>query len=137
MPDRSARTRTCVGLSTIMSISVLPSPRPLSGSLLVRRLLGEPSVRVLTYHRVGRAPRDPFCVAPSVFDEQMAALELPLADPSVSPKHVPADYYYRIPVRPIYKSYPVYAPGKEPQGYREWLKKQQPETVFDVSRLKT
>ena len=70
-------------------------------------------------------------------DEQMAVLELPLADPSVSPKLIPADYYYRIPIRPIYKSYPVYAPGKEPAGYREWLKKQEPETVFDVSRLKT
>ncbi len=70
-------------------------------------------------------------------DDQMAALELPLADPSASPKHIPADYYYRIPVRPIYKSYPVYAPGKEPQGYREWLTQQEPETVFDGSRLKT
>ena len=70
-------------------------------------------------------------------DDQMAALALPLADPSASPKHIPADYYYRIPVRPIYKSYPVYAPGKEPQGYREWLRQQEPETVFDVSRLKT
>ena len=67
----------------------------------------------------------------------MASLEIPLADPSGSPVHVSADYYYRIPVRPIYKSYPVYAPGKEPAGYEEWLKQQEPETVFDVSKLKT
>jgi peptidoglycan/xylan/chitin deacetylase (PgdA/CDA1 family) len=46
----------------------------LSGALLVRRLLGNRSVRVLTYHRVGAARRDPFCVSPSVFDEQMSAL---------------------------------------------------------------
>jgi peptidoglycan/xylan/chitin deacetylase (PgdA/CDA1 family) len=46
----------------------------LSGALLVRRLLGSRSIRVLTYHRVGRAQRDPFCVSPSVFDEQMSAL---------------------------------------------------------------
>jgi peptidoglycan/xylan/chitin deacetylase (PgdA/CDA1 family) len=46
----------------------------LSGALLFRRLLGAPSIRVLTYHRVGRAERDPFCVSPSAFDEQMAAL---------------------------------------------------------------
>jgi hypothetical protein len=70
-------------------------------------------------------------------DQEMASLELPVADPAGSPVHVSADYYYRIPVRPIYKSYPVYAPGKEPAGYEEWLKQQDPETVFDVSKLKT
>ena len=50
-------------------------------------------------------------------DNEIAALEIPLSDPASLPKHVSADYYYRIPVRPIYKSYPVYAPGKEPPGY--------------------
>src|SRR5262245_25257674 len=77
-------------------------------------------------------------VIPKTWDDQeMASLEVPLADPSGSPVHVSADYYYSIPVRPIYKSYPVYAPGKEPVGYEEWLKRQEPETVFDVSKLKT
>jgi hypothetical protein len=75
---------------------------------------------------------------PKTWDDQvMASLEIPLADPSVSPVHVSADYYYHIPIRPIYKSYPVYAPGKEPVGYEEWLKQQEPETGFDVSKLKT
>src|SRR2546428_5904051 len=64
-------------------------------------------------------------------DEAMASLEVPLADPVGSPKHVSADYYYRIPVRPIYKSYPVYAPGHEPSGYMDWLKQQEPEIVWD------
>ena len=64
-------------------------------------------------------------------DEAMASLEVPLANPVGSPKHVSADYYYRIPVRPIYKSYPVYAPGHEPPGYMEWLKKQEPVIVWD------
>ncbi|HKS42566.1 MAG TPA: hypothetical protein VJX74_18280 [Blastocatellia bacterium] len=70
-------------------------------------------------------------------DEEVAVLELPLADPAATPKHISADYYYSIPVRPIYKSYPVYAVGKEPPGYLEWLKQQEPERVFDVSKLKT
>lgn len=70
-------------------------------------------------------------------DEEMATLEVPIADPAGSPTHIPADYYYRIPVRPIYKSYPVYAPGKEPPGYQEWLKQQEPEAAFDPSSLKT
>ena len=64
-------------------------------------------------------------------DEAMRTLEVPLANPIGSPKHVPADYYYRIPVRSIYKQYPVYAPGREPAGYMEWLKKQEPVIVWD------
>jgi hypothetical protein len=44
---------------------------------------------------------------PKTWDDQaMATLEVPLANPIGSPKHVAADYYYRIPVRPIYRSYP-------------------------------
>ena len=69
-------------------------------------------------------------------DEAIATLELPLADPVGSPKHISSDYYYRIPVRPIYKSYPVYAPGHEPPGYLEWLKQQAPEVLWDESAHK-
>lgn len=67
----------------------------------------------------------------------MAALQLPLVDATASPKQIPAEYYYRIPVRTIYKNYPVYAPGSEPAGYIEWLKQQNPESVFDAAALKT
>ncbi|HEX4949847.1 MAG TPA: hypothetical protein VFZ34_24490 [Blastocatellia bacterium] len=55
-------------------------------------------------------------------DAAMAELELPLANPAYSAKHVSAEYYYRIPAQPIYKSYPIYAPGKEPPGYVDKLK---------------
>ncbi len=61
----------------------------------------------------------------------MATLEVPLANPVGSPKHVSAHYYYRIPVRPIYKQYPVYAPGHEPPGYLDWLKQQEPQIIWD------
>lgn len=64
---------------------------------------------------------------PRTWDDQaIAALEVPLADPVGSRRHVSADYYYRIPVAPIYKSYPVYVPGQEPPGYIDWLKQQGP-----------
>ena len=57
---------------------------------------------------------------PRVWDDaEMAALQLPLVDSTASPKQISADYYYRIPVRTIYKNYPVYEPGKEPAGYLE------------------
>src|SRR5262245_5313669 len=69
-------------------------------------------------------------------DKEMASLELPLAQAAASPKPISADYYYQIPVRPIYKSYPVYALGKEPAGYLDSLKQQEPEQAFDPSILK-
>jgi hypothetical protein len=64
-------------------------------------------------------------------DEAIASLEVPLANPLGSPKHVTADYYYRIPVPAIYKSYPVYAPGHEPPGYMDRLRGQEPVIVWD------
>ncbi|HET9217982.1 MAG TPA: hypothetical protein VFR18_13440 [Terriglobia bacterium] len=71
-------------------------------------------------------------VIPKTWDDaEIARHEIPLADPAGSPKHVSADYYYRIPVRPIYKSYPVYAPGYEPAGYMDWLEQQEPVILWD------
>lgn len=77
-------------------------------------------------------------VIPRVWDDaEMAGLQLPLVDANASPVQVSSDYYYRIPVRTIYKNYPVYAPGKEPAGYLEWLKQQEPESAFAAGTLKT
>jgi hypothetical protein len=68
---------------------------------------------------------------PKAWDEDaLATMEVPLADPKFSAKHVPAKYYYDIPVRPIYKSYTIYHPKHEPPGYLDWLKKQEPEVVW-------
>lgn len=67
----------------------------------------------------------------------MASVELPLASTGVPPEHISSDYYYRMSVRPIYKSYAIYAPGKEPRGYFERLKQLEPEIVFDPAKLKT
>jgi hypothetical protein len=69
-------------------------------------------------------------------DAAMSKLEVPLANPVGSPKHVSSDYYYRIPTRPIYKQYPVYAPGREPAGYMDRLKDLEPVIVWDDSRHK-
>lgn len=66
-------------------------------------------------------------------DAQLSTLELPLVHAAASARHVSSDYYDRIPVRRIYKSYPIYAPGREPEGYLEWLARQEPAVVFDGS----
>src|SRR5262245_33948318 len=70
--------------------------------------------------------------------EAITSIELPLPQASASPVHVSAEFYYKIPVRPIYKTYPVYHPGKEPAGYLESLKQQAPEQInFDFANFKS
>lgn len=64
-------------------------------------------------------------------------LELPAANPAFSPIHLDELAYYQIPERTIYRSYPVYAPGREPAGYREWLEAREPEIAFDAAKLTT
>ncbi len=102
-------------------------------SALILVILGLSSRTVLLRRaqaRKGRSDSAP-AIPKTWDDEAMATLEVPLANPVGSPKHVSADYYYKIPVRPIYKSYPVYAPGHEPPGYMDWLKQQEPVIVWD------
>ena len=70
-------------------------------------------------------------------DNAMLSLQIPLAHPEVSPKFISSDYYYKMPVRPVYRSYPIYHPDKEPVGYMDWLNKQEPQIIFDTSKLKT
>ena len=70
-------------------------------------------------------------------DKAMESLEVPLANPAASPKYVSSEYYYRMPVRQIFKSYPVYHPDKEKPAYMDWLKKQEPQIIFDSSKLET
>jgi len=45
-----------------------------TGYVAAANACSEPVVRVLTYHRFGRAARDPFCIDPVAFEEQMGYL---------------------------------------------------------------
>ena len=77
-------------------------------------------------------------VIPRTWDDRaMAEFELPVADPAVKRAHISADYYYALPERVIYKTYPVYAPGREPAGYLDRLRQADPEVTFDASALRT
>jgi len=96
------------------------------------------ALAITGHSQTPRAGQDFHPAIPKTCDDAvLATLEVPLADPTGSPRHVPADYYYRIPVRPIYKSYPVYRPDREPAGYIDWLKQQEPQFAFDADKLKT
>src|SRR2546425_3369900 len=68
-------------------------------------------------------------------DREVAAFQVPLAQRDRSPRYVSSKEYYALKVRPIYRTYPVYAPGREPAGYIESLKQKEPEIVFDASKL--
>ncbi len=70
-------------------------------------------------------------------DSEVAAFELPLAQPDRSPRYLSAAEYYALEVTPVYRSYPVYAPGREPAGYLDSLKDKEPEILFDPAQLRT
>ncbi|MBL8214879.1 MAG: hypothetical protein JNK87_29435, partial [Bryobacterales bacterium] len=57
--------------------------------------------------------------------------------PQYSPRHGSAEFYYQIPVRPIWKSYPIYHPDRMPAGYLEWLRQQEPQQIWNSAALQT
>ena len=67
----------------------------------------------------------------------VSSLELPLAQPDFSPVHISEADYYRIPERLLYRTYPVYHPKREPDGYFDWLKQQEPVIAFNPSDYHT
>ncbi len=66
-----------------------------------------------------------------------AAMQTPLRDPSRTPKHMTSTTYNQIPALVFYKTYPVHAPGHEPSGCMDQLRRAEPETAFDPTRLHT
>jgi hypothetical protein len=70
-------------------------------------------------------------------DNAVKDLELPLVQRDRSPRYLTADEYYKLRVRPIYRTYPIYVNGKEPAGYIESLKQREPEVIFDPAALHT
>jgi hypothetical protein len=79
---------------------------------------------------LGAMPRSQTSVVPRFWDrEQLEDYELPLATPSRTPEHVSREYYYQLPERPLYRSFPVFAPGREPDGYLDALRLRGPEVI--------
>src|SRR5262245_27475124 len=75
---------------------------------------------------------------PRAWDDQAVSnMELPLAGLGQPVRHVSAEYYYSIPVRPVYKTYPVYHPDREPAGYWSWCEQQEPQLVSEPQKLQT
>jgi hypothetical protein len=98
----------------------------------------KPTLALFAVFALPLAGAAPVADIPRAWDlHELETMEVPLVRPEYSPRYLDANYYYSIPTRPIYKSYPVYHPSREPVGYMEWLASQEPEIAFDPARLKT
>ena len=74
---------------------------------------------------------------PETWDEAaIADWALPLAGLNARPTHISAKEYYALPVENL-RTYPVYFPGREPEGYWEMLKQVGPQPLIEPVKLKT
>lgn len=74
---------------------------------------------------------------PKVWDEaELANWMTPVAGLNVRPTHISAKEYYAMPEYNL-RSYPVYMPGREPQGYWKMLQRVGPRPLFEPEKLKT
>ena len=62
-------------------------------------------------------------------------MTLPPALPEGKIIYLPSETYYKLKPLPVYKTYPVYHPDREPKGYLEWLQRQEPQLDFNPSKL--
>jgi mono/diheme cytochrome c family protein len=60
----------------------------------------------------------------------------PLASLNVRPTHITAAQYYSLPIDNL-RTYPVYAEGREPAGYWEFLQRVGPQPLIEPEKLKT
>lgn len=91
---------------------------------------------VLLAQTDSRQPWHP--VIPRTWDAaELKEWTLPPLTPGVHIVHVPGSFVDNIPAYPVYKTYAIYHPDKEPPGYMEWLKTREPEITFDVTKLRS
>ena len=75
--------------------------------------------------------------APKIWDEEaLKTWALPVAGVKSRPNFYSEAEYYAAPVAE-YRTYPVYHPDREPPGYMEWLRAQEPKPVLDMSEIKS
>ncbi len=110
-----------------MPIAASPSPRrPIAPRALALLLLTTSVGAQETW-----TPNVPKTWDPTALED----FELPLARPEFSPRHIDPDHYAALPLRTVWRSYPVYHPDHEPEGYRDELRSKDPEPAFEPSDL--
>src|SRR5687767_2357849 len=74
--------------------------------------------------------------APRIWsDQDLADWATPIAALNLRPAHYSADEYYRIDGDNL-RTYPVYDPVSEPDGYWQALQKKKPEPLVDVGKIR-
>src|SRR5687768_15842829 len=74
---------------------------------------------------------------PKTWDEAaLAEWATPIAGLNVRPTHISAKDFYSMPVDNL-RTYPVYYPGREPDGYWQMLQSVGPKPLLEPERLKT
>ena len=74
---------------------------------------------------------------PKTWDEMaLADWATPLAGLNVRPTHISSQEYYSMRVDNL-RTYPVYLPGREPEGYWEMLQHVGPQPLIEPEKLKT
>src|SRR5256885_11941885 len=76
-------------------------------------------------------------VVPKIWDsKQLDTWATPVAGLNATANFYTDEEYYAAPVDNL-RTYPVYAPDKEPKGYREWMLKQGPQRLIEPEKLKS
>ena len=76
-------------------------------------------------------------VIPKIWDaKQLAGWATPVAGINATANFYGEDEYYAASVDNV-RTHPVYAPDKEPKGYREWMLKQGQQRLIEPEKLKT
>src|SRR5689334_17106021 len=71
--------------------------------------------------------------APRIWnDRDLAEWATPLATLNARPGHLSEKEYYAVPVGDWVRSYTVYYPGREPEGYRQMLQSKKPEPLIET-----
>src|SRR5437773_11953636 len=74
---------------------------------------------------------------PKTWDEAaLADWATPVAGLNVRPTHISAKEYYSLAIDNL-RTYPVYFPGREPEGYWEMLQHVGPKPLIEPEKLKT
>jgi hypothetical protein len=69
-------------------------------------------------------------------DEALRTWALPIAGVKTTPRFFTQAEYYAAPIDEV-RTYPVYVKGREPAGYRDWMRKQGPQPLIEPTKLRT
>jgi hypothetical protein len=69
-------------------------------------------------------------------DQALAGWALPIAGVNATPTFYTEAEYYAAPIDEL-RTYPVYASGREPAGYRDWMRNQGPQPLIEIGKKRT